>query len=275
MIGRSRVQAPRPDSEAPADRKISTGRRRASVHDPDRLLAQVLASIPPGARADAERIEDARALLRRDPAAWGRARAVVLCASGDARDPAAWWQVRCRLRCCRGCAEVHARELRDRVVARAAGYAAPVAVLVTCPSRSLTDLPAALGELRRGLATLRRRAWWARGCAAGALVIECPLTSDRHRWAVHAHGVLGAVDASPEWRARAAREWRGVVGMPGAELSLEPLRDAGSIAGYAAKVGRDKSWSPDPRELEPWLRAHLDRAIRGRRLLVAWGRRSE
>jgi len=160
--------------------------------------------------------------------------------------------------------------LRDRVIGRAARYTRPVAVLITCPSASLTDLPATLGAMRAGLVRLRRRVWWQAECSAGSMVIEVPLTRGGHRWHLHAHGVIDCA-ASAEWSKHAAAEWPQIVGVPGAVLGVEPLRSVDALAGYAAKVGRGQSWSPDPGSLPSWVRAHLDRAIRGRRLWIEWG----
>lgn len=251
---------------------IETSRHVAPPLDyAEQVLGELLRGLPREAHVSPDRVEDARAMLRRDLGAWRRARRMLLCPALGVRD-AAVWQRPCRLRACRACADRHSELLRDRMVARASGYASPVAVMVTCPSGGLTDLPEALRGFRAGLRVLRRRRWFGRVCVAGVLAIECPLTGDRHRWHVHGHGVIDVRGMTPEWWVRAEQEWRQQVGA-GGEFGVEPLRALRDLAGYAVKLGRGQSWSPDPGELPSWVRAHLDRAIRGRQLVVEWPRR--
>jgi hypothetical protein len=157
---------------------------------------------------------------------------------------------------------------------RTSGYAAPLAVLVTCPSKSLLDLPAALRMLQASLASFRRRRWFSLACRAGAIAIETPLTKDGRRWALHAHGVLDVPGDSPAFRTRCAAEWRALTGIPGAVFDFETARSVPSLVGYSLKVGDAKSWAPSARELSPQLMAHLDAALGGRRLVLAWPRAS-
>jgi hypothetical protein len=151
-----------------------------------------------------------------------------------------------------------------------ASYAAPLVVLVTCPSKSLLDLPAALRTLQSSLASLRRRRWFSSACRAGAIAVETPLTQDGRRWALHAHGVLDVCGDSPAFRTRCAAEWRALTAIPGALFDFEAARSVPNLVGYALKVGNAKSWAPSARELSPQLMAHLDAALGGRRLVLAW-----
>jgi hypothetical protein len=155
---------------------------------------------------------------------------------------------------------------------RTAGYTAPLVVLVTCPSKSLLDLLAALRTLQTSLASLRRRRWFSSACRAGAIAVETPLTRDRRRWALHVHGVIDVPGDSLSFRTRCAAEWRALTGIPGAVFDFEAARSVPSLVGYALKVGDAKSWAPSARELSPQLMAQLDAALRGRRLVLAWPR---
>jgi hypothetical protein len=223
---------------------------------------------------DNSQIATARALLARSPCSLERAVRVLHCPPisvpmvgrhyGLPRYP-------CKQRCCSYCAERRARDLAAMLVWRGRHYRQPAAVLITCPSKTLFDLPAALGLLRGGIAALRRRRWFMTAFPAGCLAIETPVTADGHRWALHAHGVLELPVDSPALRARCEQAWRAAVGMPGALFSIEPVRDVRALLGYALKLGRDKSWAPLPGDLSPTLMAHLDTALRGRRLTIVWG----
>jgi hypothetical protein len=115
-------------------------------------------------------------------------------------------------------------------------------------------------------------------CPAGVGAIEMPLTKDGQRWALHLHGIvdLCASDGQlEEWRVRAQAEWRELTGQPGAVWEVEDLRDPHALLRYAVKSRRNKSWSPSPVDLPTRLRVHLDRAIRGKQLVVQWGSRSK
>lgn len=213
-----------------------------------------------------------RSVLARDPLATGRAWRLATCPP-DSIPLSLGSPVRrypCRLRCCVYCAERRAKRLARGMNVRTAGYAAPLVVLVTCPSKSLLDLPAALRKLQCALASLRRRRWFSASCRAGAIVVETPLTQDGRRWALHAHGVLEVPGDSPAFRTRCAAEWRALTGIPRAMFDFEAARSVPSLIAYALKVGDAKTWTPSARELSPQLMAHLDAALGGRRLVLAW-----
>lgn len=217
-------------------------------------------------------LEACRSVFTRDPLATDRAWRLASCPP-DSTPLSPGSPVRrypCRLRCCAYCAERRARRLARGTTIRAASYAAPLAVLVTCPSKSLLDLPAALRALQTSLASLRRRRWFSASCRAGAIVIETPLTQDGRRWALHAHGILDAPGDSPAFRTRCAAEWPALTGIPGAMLDFEAARNVSSLVAYALKIGDAKSGAPSARELSPQLMAHLDAALGGRRLVLAW-----
>jgi hypothetical protein len=218
--------------------------------------------------------EAVRAVLARDPLAADRAWRLAACppVSTPLHPGSPVRRYPCRLRGCAYCAERRARQLSSKLAGRASSYAAPLAVLVTCPSKTLFDLDAALGTMQGALAALRRRRWFASAVPAGSLAIETPLTKDGHRWALHAHGVLSVAGDSAAFRTRCAAEWRQLVGITGAVFDFEPVRDVTTFSRYALKVGQEKSWAPDARELSPKALAHLDGVLRGRRLVLSWPR---
>jgi hypothetical protein len=224
---------------------------------------------------EAPQLEAVRSVLTRDPLATDRAWRLASCppTSTPLQTGSPVRRYPCRLRCCAYCAERRARRLAKSMGERTTGYAAPLAALVTCPSKSLTDLPAALRTMQDSLAALRRRRWFASAVVAGALAIETPLTKDGHRWALHAHGVLDVPNDSATFRSRCEAEWRALVGINGAVFDFERLRSGRSLASYALKVSDAKSWAQSPRELSPQLMAHLDSALHGRRLVLSWGAR--
>jgi hypothetical protein len=242
------------------DRNISTS-----------LFGTILEGAEP-ATIDRDQLDAALALLNRQPLAIDRARRLLLCPPlWGPREPP--WARACRLRACPRCADRRARALTQRMLDHASGYGERRAVLVTCPSRTLLDLPETLQRMRRGVAKLRRRTWFAKTVVGGVLALEFPLTRDGRRWALHAHGILhlGVGTVEPEWLARLATQWAELAAAPGAIFKLEPLRSTRDLARYALKVGDTKSWSPGGRDLAPSRRVHLDQALRGRRLIVAWG----
>jgi hypothetical protein len=251
---------------SPLDRNISTSL------PPGLEIEDLTGGLDP-ASIDPAQLDAARALLAREPLGIERAIRVALCPPlHGQRDPI--WRRACRIaRACPRCAERRARGLAHRMIEQAIEYSEPRAVLVSCPSRTLLDLPDALRRMRSGIATLRRRRWFSAAVNAGVLAIETPLTRDGRRWALHAHGVVDVAPSSDVggWRSQLASEWRELVGIPGAVFELEPLRSSAALAGYALKIGDTKSWSPGGRDLPPARRAHLDAALRGRRLIIAWG----
>jgi hypothetical protein len=253
-------------------RLIPRDDRNISTTLPAELRLDVLGAVDPSA-LDRDQLDAALALLARSPLDLDRARRIALCPPLDGpRDPV--WRRACRLRACPRCAERRARRLARRMIERAIAYPNPRAVLVTCPSRTLLDLPTTLDALHRGLATLRRRRWFSRGVVRGVLALECPTTRDGHRWAVHCHGVVDVVPGVADdsaWLDRLGAEWSALVGTPGAKFELEASRSVASLSRYALKVGQAKTWSPGARDLPPARRAHLDSALRGRRLVVSWG----
>lgn len=295
MIIRAAARAivtPFPDSEADADRNKSdarkklfyakhpdaggprvTWRRRSTDAAADRHVEQLRRDLPRSARVSPDRIDDARALLRRDLAAGDRAERILLCPAGASGD-AAWWQRPCKLRwACRGCEEVHARELMWRVIARASGYAHPVAAMLSCPSHSLMDLAPTLDWTNACRTLMRNRSWFRKVCVGGVLVLEVPLTEDGRRFNAHHHGMLDVRLDGAEldaWGEFGEIEWPALAGK-GAVFGIEPLRNLRELAAYGPKVWREKSWAP--REMTPWLRLYLDRVLSGRRLLTSWGRR--
>jgi hypothetical protein len=255
----------------------SLAREQASERSEERLrAASTLEAITDRiADIEAPQLEAVRSVLVRDPLAIDRAWRLASCppTSSPLRAGSPVRRYPCRLRCCAYCAERRARRLARSMSERTSSYKAPLAVLVTCPSKTLHDLPAALQSLQTSLATLRRRRWFTTAVASGALAIETPLTKDGRRWALHAHGVLDVPGDAPPFRARCAAEWQALTGIPGAVFDFEALRDGARLAAYALKVGDAKSWAPGPRELSPQRIAHLDSAIGGRRLVLAWGAR--
>jgi hypothetical protein len=161
------------------------------------------------------------------------------------------------------------------MMARAVSYADARAVLVTCPSKTLLDLPDALGCFRTGLRKIRRRRWFAACVRGGTLAIETPLTRDGRRWALHAHGVVDVTTDADDaaWKNRVASTWIDLTNIPGAVFEFEPLRSAPALIRYALKIGDTKSWAPGGHDLPDGRRIHLDRALRGRRLVITWGAR--
>lgn len=262
-----------------APRQIPEGDRnfRARVqqrNEASDTIDCLLAEIPRHVEIDAAHMAAATALLARAPEAWERARRILLCPplSMSGRHQG-WVRLPCRQRACPTCAQRRARRLALRATAVAIAFARPVAVLVTCPSRTAFDLSRSLDALHDGLLRLRRRRWFVRACVGGVLAVEAPPTSCGFRWALHAHGILGLAPSANagEFDARAALEWRDIVGMPGAVFDVERLRGARSLMRYGFKVDGESSACPAPWAMPARMRAHLDSALRGRRLLVAWG----
>jgi hypothetical protein len=174
-------------------------------------------------------------------------------------------------RLCTYCQDRRASRHAAKLIGIASRFVSPTAVLITCPSSSLLDLPQALRAMHTGLGKLRRRRWFANRVRSAVLAFELPLTEDQHRWALHAHGVLDLAGPDAAFYARCEAEWCHLVGIPGAVFAFERLRSLRSFIDYALKVGRASSWSPTLGELSPNRRAHLDQALRGRRMTVTWG----
>jgi hypothetical protein len=216
----------------------------------------------------------ARALLARDSRALERAMRLVWCPPASKRLHGRHLGTRrlpCKNRACVYCAERKAQRLSAMLAGRAARYRAPLVILIAAPSTSLLDLPSSLQRFRKAFATLRRRRWFATSLTSGALVLEAPLMLDRRRWNVHAHGVVDAPAGGPELRSRCAEQWAELVCVSDAVLAFEPLRDLKGLFRYGLKVGRSKSTAPDVGTLSPEQMAHLDVALRGRRLTITWG----
>ncbi len=117
-----------------ADRKISTRAAAAA------LLGLDLTSI------DGDQIDAAVGLLARQPLARERARRIALCPPPcGPREP--YWSRACRLRACPRCADRRARSLATRMIEVASEFGHRAAALITCPSRTLHDLPDARGRL--------------------------------------------------------------------------------------------------------------------------------
>lgn len=261
---------------------VASGLLAARLHG-SAALDHFIRQLPDRDELDPEQVRAAYALLGRSPHDLDRAKRVVVCPlPGEHQQVVVGtaYRVPCGAsRACPRCADRRAWRLRATIVKAARACGDPVAVLVTCPSRKLLDLPMAIATMRRALGTLRRRAWFRRAVPRGVLVLETPLTADCERWAVHAHGVLDFAELpdlvqQAAVEARLVREWRDLTGVPGAVFDVEPVRSVAALAGYAVKLGRaEKSWCPPAEGLPPGRRAHLDRALRGKRLVVAWGRR--
>jgi hypothetical protein len=266
---------PPPDRNKDAGARIDgteTARQRPRLTE--LLFDEVVASLVRTARRwgidpDPEHVEIAGRLVAAGQHA--RAMRIVCC------PPLGSWIGRpCRQRCCGTCMRRRAAALAETMAATIATYRSPLSLLITCPSASLLDLPIALARLHEGLGTMRRRISWRRGCIAGVIAIEAPPTRDGRRWALHGHGAVDLAALEPEaasaWIAEHAAQWPQLVGTPGAVLDFEPLRSGRDLARYSFKIGESPSWAPSPDELSSHLLAHLDRALRGRRMLISWGR---
>ena len=141
----------------------------------------------------------------------------------------------------------------------------PRLVLVTCLSRSLDDLAPALGQLRQALALLRaRRCMKEVGGGVGA--IEPRLADNEKRWTVHAHIALDGTWNDQE----VACAWRSLTNGRG-RFSRD--KRAGILAPrqLAAYVTKADSWCPRPGALSIPNLGELRSAIRGRRVVIAWG----
>jgi hypothetical protein len=208
-----------------------------------------------------------------------KARRVIWCPPYPPTTDAPAWSIvprgACGVRQCPSCRERRCQRLATQTVATVSAYVAPVAVLVTSPSKTLLDLPSTVKSIRENVWTMRRRRWFAKACTGGSLALELPLTKDQRRWAVHCHGVLDVRldgDALAKWAERAGEEWRALTGRDGALFELEELRSPRAMMEYALKLGRDdKSWAPAPRSLPFHLAAHVERALFRKRLIISWG----
>jgi len=242
------------------DRKIAT-----SV---DSIAHLILGKRGLALEFDERHVEVATALVLRGEHV--RARRVLLCPpiEGGQYDMA---RKPCRLRACPTCSERRAWRLAGKLEQLASGYTHPVVLLVAAPSRSSSDLKLSVSELKLKLVTLRRRAWFASACPRGVIAVECPPTNGGYRWNVHAHGICDvAPDIREEFAARAQADWSELRGA-GAVFGLETLRNESGLAQYSFKVGGEKSWSPMPDTVTAAQWDELDHALRGARLLIAWG----
>lgn len=172
---------------------------------------------------------------------------------------------------CSYCAERWAIRQSENLLTAAHEYSSPVAVLITAPSQGLFDCGQTLKALKQDLFRLRRRKQFHERCKAGVLAMEVEQTQDKHRWNVHAHGILdvaGDLLEQATWEGWCAAQWQALRGT-GALFSCEPIRSARALAQYAVKLGRDKSF------LRPLngarLQTHLAAALHRKRLVVSWG----
>ncbi len=180
--------------------------------------------------------------------------------------------LRCKVRQCPTCARDVARRNARRMETAIDAMIAPKLVLFTFASLGLHDMEESISTFHRLHGRLRRRKCL-RDVRSGVAGFEVKLADNGKRWLIHIHAVLDidVVDA-----AAVKSAWthltrsRGTFGLHPTRPNVE--RSHADLDSYATKC---TTWCPAPGSMHlPVFRA-MTEGIRGRRLLLRWGKRSE
>ncbi len=208
---------------------------------------------------------EARALELDDLGESRRAQLVLLCSAKGTGFP----MRTCKQRVCPTCSKNIALRNSRMALARIERMKSKRLYLVTICSHLLNDLAQAITAFKIAFRRLRDRTCFA-NVRAGVGAVEPKLSDDQLRWVVHAHLVLD-VDPAQLDVSRVHIQWTKLLYSWSGKFSAQDdprVRSAHAIAKYITKAW---DWSPAPGAMELQRLGLLFNAVRGRRLVIAWG----
>jgi len=175
----------------------------------------------------------------------------------------------CKLPYCPSCGARKAARNADLAIVAAARFERPIFATLTRPTEGPFRLAAGLDHYRDALLRWRRSNPVARVVRGGVGGLEPHLDRARSLWAVHAHLLLD-VTASVDLDDLAER-WGIATGDRGLFLISAKGADVESLTDSARYATKARDWCPPPGALPLTALNALFRAMRGRRVLIAWG----
>ncbi len=194
-----------------------------------------------------------------------RAKLVLLCSAAGTGFPLRT----CKQRACPTCSQNVAIRNSRKALNRIEQMTFKTLVLITVCSRSLLDLGSTITLFKQALSRLRERVCFS-NVRAGVGGLEPKLSDDKTFWEVHAHLVLD-VDPALLDVARVHANWTRLINDRHGKFCAEAnpcVRSPRAIAIYMTKTW---DWSPPPGTMDSPRLGLLFRAMRGRRLVIAWG----
>jgi hypothetical protein len=152
----------------------------------------------------------------------------------------------------------------------AARFGRPIFVTLTLPTEGPFRLSTGLDDYREALLRWRRSNPVARVVKGGVGGLEPHFARSKALWAVHAHLLL---DVTPSVDLDDLGERWGIATADRGLFLIPPNRgaDVESLADSARYATKARDWCPTPGALPLTALDALFRAMRGRRVLIAWG----